>query len=80
MKIAKAKQLELVEEKKVINLWMSLRCPQSSVFRDVKFDGILYPSMTAEAKAVTKQSANGWGFWKYQFLSNFKKTINFSIL
>ena len=80
MKIAKAKQLELAEEKKVINLWMSLRCPKSAVFRDVKFDGILYPRMIAEAKAVTKQSANGWGFWKYQLLSNFKKTINFSIL
>lgn len=30
----------------------------------VKFDNILYRSMTAAARAVTKQSTNGWRFWK----------------
>jgi len=30
----------------------------------VSLHGELYGSMTAAAKAVTKQSINGWRFWK----------------
>lgn len=32
--------------------------------RAVSFNNLLYRSMTAAAKAVTKQSTNGWRFWK----------------
>jgi len=31
----------------------------------IKYDGKLYPSMTAAAKAITKQSVNGWRFWRF---------------
>ncbi len=30
----------------------------------VSFDNVLYRSMTAAAQAVTKQSTNGWRFWR----------------
>ena len=30
----------------------------------VNFENVLYRSMTAAAKAATKQSTNGWRFWK----------------
>jgi hypothetical protein len=30
----------------------------------VSFANVLYGSMTAAAKAVTKQSTNGWRFWR----------------
>jgi len=30
----------------------------------ISFDNALYRSMTAAANAVTKQSTNGWRFWK----------------
>ena len=33
--------------------------------RAIKYDGKLYPSMTAAAKAITKQSVNGWRFWRF---------------
>ena len=33
--------------------------------RAIKYDDKLYPSMTAAAKAITKQSVNGWRFWKF---------------
>lgn len=32
--------------------------------RAVKLDNILYRSLTAAAVTVTKQSTNGWLFWK----------------
>ena len=35
------------------------------VGRAVKYEGDLYPSMSAAAKAITKQSVNGWRFWKF---------------
>jgi hypothetical protein len=35
------------------------------VGRSVKYGDKLYPSMTAAAKAITKQSVNGWRFWKF---------------
>ena len=31
----------------------------------IKFDGKLYPSMTAAAIAVTNQPTNGWRFWRF---------------
>ena len=31
----------------------------------IKFEGKLYLSMTAAAKSITKQSTNGWRFWKF---------------
>ena len=31
----------------------------------IKFKGELYKSMTAAAKVITKQSVNGWRFWKF---------------
>lgn len=31
----------------------------------IKYDDKLYPSMTAAAVAITKQSTNGWRFWKF---------------
>jgi hypothetical protein len=31
----------------------------------IKFHGKLYPSMTAAAKAITKQETNGWRFWRF---------------
>ncbi len=37
----------------------------SSLGRAIKFNGKLYPSMTAAAKSVTKGSINGWTFWKF---------------
>ena len=37
----------------------------SSQGRAVKYDGDLFPSMTAAAKAITKQSVNGWRFWRF---------------
>lgn len=33
--------------------------------RAVKFDGRLYQSMTAAAKAITDYNVNGWRFWRY---------------
>jgi len=33
--------------------------------RSIKYDGKLYKSMTAAAKVITKQSVNGWRFWKF---------------
>jgi len=33
--------------------------------RAIKYDGNIYQSMTAAAKAITKQSTNGWRFWKF---------------
>ena len=33
--------------------------------RAIKYDGKLYSSMTAAAKAITNQSVNGWRFWKF---------------
>lgn len=38
---------------------------KSSTERAVKYDDNLYPSMTAAAKAITKQSVNGWRFWRF---------------
>ena len=32
--------------------------------RAIKYNGNIYQSMTAAAKAITKQSTNGWRFWK----------------
>ena len=37
----------------------------SSAGRGIKYEGDIYPSMTAAAKAITKQPANGWRFWKF---------------
>jgi hypothetical protein len=37
----------------------------SPVGRAIKYDGNLYKSMTAAAEAITKQSVNGWRFWKF---------------
>ena len=31
----------------------------------IKLHGKLYPSMTAAAKAITKQETNGWRFWRF---------------
>jgi hypothetical protein len=33
--------------------------------RAVKYDGNTYQSMTAAAIVITKQSTNGWRFWKF---------------
>jgi len=33
--------------------------------RAVKYKDEIYSSMTAAAKAITKQSVNGWRFWKF---------------
>ncbi|MFX0195858.1 MAG: DUF2924 domain-containing protein [Candidatus Hodarchaeota archaeon] len=30
----------------------------------VEYSGVRYQSMTAAAKAITRQSTNGWRFWK----------------
>ena len=35
---------------------------KNSQGRAVKYNGDLYPSMTAAAIAITKQSVNGWRF------------------
>jgi len=32
----------------------------------IEFSGVKYYSMTAAAKAITKQPVNGWRFWKIQ--------------
>jgi hypothetical protein len=37
----------------------------SPVGRAVKHEDRVYPSMTAAAKAITKQPTNGWRFWKF---------------
>lgn len=31
----------------------------------VAFDGEVYPSMSAAARAITKQETNGWRFWRF---------------
>jgi hypothetical protein len=31
----------------------------------VAFDGEIYPSMSAAARAITKQETNGWRFWRF---------------
>jgi len=33
--------------------------------KSIKFDDKLYTSMSAAARAITKQSVNGWRFWKF---------------
>ncbi len=38
--------------------------PSFSDGKAVSFDNVQYRSMTAAAKAATKQSTNGWRFWK----------------
>jgi hypothetical protein len=37
----------------------------SSNGRAIRYDGKRYSSMTAAAKVITKQSVNGWRFWKF---------------
>jgi len=37
----------------------------NAIGRSIKYDDKLYSSMTAAAKAITKQSVNGWRFWKF---------------
>ncbi len=32
--------------------------------RGVKFGEDIYPSLSAAARAITKQSVNGWRFWQ----------------
>ncbi len=32
----------------------------------IEYSGAKYSSMTAAAKAITKQPTNGWRFWKIQ--------------
>lgn len=32
----------------------------------IEYSGVKYSSMTAAAKAITKQPTNGWRFWKVQ--------------
>jgi len=32
--------------------------------RGISFGDHLYPSLTAAAKAITKQPVNGWRFWR----------------
>lgn len=39
--------------------------PSNAGGKAIKFRGNLYPSMTAAAKAITKNSINGWNFWKF---------------
>lgn len=41
-----------------------VEAPNFSEGRAVILDNMLYTSMTAAAKSVTKQSTNGWRFWK----------------
>jgi hypothetical protein len=31
----------------------------------IRYNNNNYPSMTAAAKVITKQSINGWRFWKF---------------
>ena len=37
----------------------------SSSGKAIEYNKELYPSMTAAAKAITKNSVNGWRFWKF---------------
>jgi hypothetical protein len=37
----------------------------SPVGRAVKYEDRVYQSVTAAAKAITKQPTNGWRFWKF---------------
>jgi hypothetical protein len=37
----------------------------SSTGRGIKYEGDIYQSMSAAAKAITRQSTNGWRFWKF---------------
>ena len=39
--------------------------PNSTQGKAVKYEGVLYKSLTAAAKAITKQPTNGWRFWKF---------------
>lgn len=32
----------------------------------IEYNGVKYKSMTASAKAITKQPTNGWKFWRFQ--------------
>ena len=38
--------------------------PEFPEGRAVSFENVLYISLTGAAKAVTKQSVNGWRFWR----------------
>ena len=33
--------------------------------RAIKFNGKIYKTMSASAKAITKSNVNGWLFWKF---------------
>jgi len=33
--------------------------------RAILFEREIYPSMSAAARAITKQETNGWRFWKF---------------
>lgn len=39
---------------------------KNSTLRLIRFNGVNYKTMTAAAKAITKQEINGWRFWKYE--------------
>lgn len=39
--------------------------PDFSEGRGISYEGKLFSSMTAAAKEITKQSINGWRFWRF---------------
>lgn len=39
--------------------------PNSPLLKDVLYEGTLYKTLTAAAKAITGQPTNGWRFWKF---------------
>ena len=39
---------------------------KNTSLRLIRFNDVNYKTMTAAAKAITKQETNGWRFWKYK--------------
>ena len=42
-----------------------VKSSSSPIGREIKYNNKLFPSMTAAAKAITKNPVNGWRFWKF---------------
>jgi len=41
-----------------------VEAPQLKEGRGISYEGKLFSSMTAAAKEITRQSVNGWRFWR----------------
>jgi hypothetical protein len=42
-----------------------VEAPNLKEWRGISYEGKIFSTMTAAAKAITKQSVNGWRFWRF---------------